>query len=950
MSFDTHRADIDPSSGLAAATYDVSGIRTVHSYDALGRLTLSMPETGQGAGTKITYWPATGVVPASVFLETVANGGAGSSLPPPAPPPPCSVGNDDEILADVTYSAVHVVEACETITSLANVSVQTGSTTTFRAGQSISFADGFSVESGATFTAEIDFDIFPPGPDPGPGTPGAYGSRYFVFDGLGRLARESRRMPGDTWAHRMTRYDARGHELFVSSWSPTAEAPYGTVFHQRDAFGRPTRIQAPDPRPEDVVINYTGTRVVKRFSAIATSLMEELFVSTEEIYDRFGRLWQIAEPSQANGDLTKTVYTRGASDRLLSVEMWEPGDVTPRQTRLFTYDPLGFLRWEQHPEIGNKKLDYGDYDARGNAGWGNARNSADGLRFVRDRAERIEDVWEQSGQQRLLKSSAYGVDNDLGQGDYRNGKLVSAVRNTYGSSASWSLGETYKYTGTGGRVSQRDLSVNGTPHFSQSATWHEFGRLATLEYPDCEPGAPCSGAGEPQNHVVSHSYDNESLTAVPGYASSISYHPSGMLAEIVHTNGVKDVWTADPYGLRRPARIEATPTSVRFFDTGPYAYDGSGNVWAMGDDTFTYDRVGRIVSATVGLQPFSYSYDAFGNRLDTETETLVINQSTNRYGANGDVEYDEWGRLTKWEKANSTSLFDYAELYEYDATGMVTRHESRSGQWTQQGGIPLDLAETFAYDASDDRLRHERRRPVAGSADHVEVTWRLRDFDGKVIREFKEVDTDVPPDGVADEWQWSKDTVWREGTLLAAEVAGEAFTRHYHTDHLGSLRLVTANGGEGIASFRLGPFGEEISSTGEEIRYTGHERDSLGMGNFGDLDYMHARFCSPVQGRFLTPDPKQRRSAAMRPQTWNRYAYARNNPMRFLDPNGLEEITFQLSTFINRATVLSPALPVGRIMRAAGGTKTFQQVTIETNRSIAGNNPIVRQSSFLGSS
>ena len=109
---------------------------------------------------------------------------------------------------------------------------------------------------------------------------------------------------------------------------------------------------------------------------------------------------------------------------------------------------------------------------------------------------------------------------------------------------------------------------------------------------------------------------------------------------------------------------------------------------------------------------------------------------------------------------------------------------------------------------------------------------------------------------------------------------------------------------------------------------------------------MHARYCSPTLGRFLSTDPKQRRSAAMKPQTWNRYAYARNNPVKFVDPNGLEEITYQLSAFINRATVIAPSF--SGIRRFAGGTKAFQQVTIETDRSIAGNNPIVRQSQFVG--
>ncbi|HEX8153563.1 MAG TPA: RHS repeat-associated core domain-containing protein, partial [Thermoanaerobaculia bacterium] len=53
------------------------------------------------------------------------------------------------------------------------------------------------------------------------------------------------------------------------------------------------------------------------------------------------------------------------------------------------------------------------------------------------------------------------------------------------------------------------------------------------------------------------------------------------------------------------------------------------------------------------------------------------------------------------------------------------------------------------------------------------------------------------------------------------------------------------------------------------------------------LDYMHARYYSPTLGRFLSVDPTLDVQTALRvPQTWNRYAYGRNNPTRFTDPDG----------------------------------------------------------------
>lgn len=73
------------------------------------------------------------------------------------------------------------------------------------------------------------------------------------------------------------------------------------------------------------------------------------------------------------------------------------------------------------------------------------------------------------------------------------------------------------------------------------------------------------------------------------------------------------------------------------------------------------------------------------------------------------------------------------------------------------------------------------------------------------------------------------------------------------------------------------------------MKFTGHERDLASPAGTGDdLDYMHARHCSPVTGRFLSLDP-QDSAKRSQPQSWNRYAYALNNPIRYVDPDGQTE-------------------------------------------------------------
>jgi len=63
-------------------------------------------------------------------------------------------------------------------------------------------------------------------------------------------------------------------------------------------------------------------------------------------------------------------------------------------------------------------------------------------------------------------------------------------------------------------------------------------------------------------------------------------------------------------------------------------------------------------------------------------------------------------------------------------------------------------------------------------------------------------------------------------------------------------------------------------------RSSGKERDAE-SGN----DYFGARYYASTMGRFMSPDAGP--YVPNDPQTWNRYAYGRNNPLKFVDPTGM---------------------------------------------------------------
>ena len=64
------------------------------------------------------------------------------------------------------------------------------------------------------------------------------------------------------------------------------------------------------------------------------------------------------------------------------------------------------------------------------------------------------------------------------------------------------------------------------------------------------------------------------------------------------------------------------------------------------------------------------------------------------------------------------------------------------------------------------------------------------------------------------------------------------------------------------------------------------EAESTGKCAVTGLDYFGARYFSGAQGRFTTPDKPFADQQPEDPQSWNLYAYVRNNPLRRIDVNG----------------------------------------------------------------
>ena len=273
----------------------------------------------------------------------------------------------------------------------------------------------------------------------------------------------------------------------------------------------------------------------------------------------------------------------------------------------------------------------------------------------------------------------------------------------------------------------------------------------------------------------------------------------------------------------------------------------------------------------------------------------------------------------------------------YDAVGNLTARLTGSGSDTYEYDALEMIAsrnfpeETFVYTADDERIQILRWQ----SSQPTDEEYTLRDLDGKVLTIYDlEVDSQ-------EHWSWRKDYVYRGASLLMsmAHQPWPNHRQHFSLDHLGSPRLVTVHNGNPLEDHHYLGFGRELGAFAGnenlEQRFTGHRRDHNAPGAADDLDYMHARYYSPWLNRFLSVDPVLGEVAS--PQSWNRYAYANNNPLRFIDPDGNDEAEANLAALgLIGSTMVAPQGPYPDESGSLGQPAVSDMGRAESNSQTAG--------------
>jgi len=267
--------------------------------------------------------------------------------------------------------------------------------------------------------------------------------------------------------------------------------------------------------------------------------------------------------------------------------------------------------------------------------------------------------------------------------------------------------------------------------------------------------------------------------------------------------------------------------------------------------------------------------------------------------------YDPLDRITEAKETNN-SIDTWIQQFGYDRYGNRTSFNQTIGS-TNINTTPAIDADTNRFD--DDDFIYDANGNVVGDIDPITSLGRTFTFNGDNKQ------TEVKRDGVTigryyydGEGRRIKKVTDTETTVFvyaAGQLIAEYSTAISQTpsvsyltnDHLGSPRIITNEYGQVNSRRDFMPFGEDIylnvggrtsglkyGASEDDVRqkFTGYQKDEE-----TGLDFAEARMYENLSGRFTAVDPLLASGKSTDPQTFNRYIYVSNNPLKYEDPSGM---------------------------------------------------------------
>ena len=372
---------------------------------------------------------------------------------------------------------------------------------------------------------------------------------------------------------------------------------------------------------------------------------------------------------------------------------------------------------------------------------------------------------------------------------------------------------------------------------------------------------------DPDGGVTHYTYDLASqltsITDPQNLTTRYTYDAAQRLTQMTLGNGIKTCYTYnDANALIKVEHRKSDDTLIHRFD---YVRDAVGNrtrlTEANGNYTdYTYDDVYQLRSemkkdtSDTEVSNYAYTYDKLGNRLtmtrDGQT-TRYTYDTSNRLLTAGTLgfEYDANGNMTR-RTDNTEPTNPLVTQYHYDYRNHLT-----------QITYPDGTKNYFQYGA--DGVRQSKRDATSAVQfiyDGLNVIQEVSNMTGQTAAEYLHGPLGVIKQRLGTQDQW------------------------YLLDGLGSTAALTDAKQNATDTYTYEGFGNKGTTTGTTVNpYKYVAGSGYYTDDESDLMLLTLRYYDAALGRFITRDP-----ASVGP---NLYAYASNNPLKYVDPIGLREMT-----------------------------------------------------------
>lgn len=390
------------------------------------------------------------------------------------------------------------------------------------------------------------------------------------------------------------------------------------------------------------------------------------------------------------------------------------------------------------------------------------------------------------------------------------------------------------------------------------------------------------------------------ILAGSSFSTSFTYDTFGRLSTRTHPSGIVETLGYNSYGYLLTISAGG---STRYTLTGMNAREqltgatyGSNLAATYGFDIYGYPNA---TSAT-GVQDYRYSFDAVTGNLNSRQNFLRSKSESFSYTDNGDnldrltsvtgpqnlsMTYAASGNILTKSDISSSNAFSYgASAGPYALTGVTsstgviptTNQTATYTSFEKVGTLTEGVyAASFIYNADNQRAKMD----VTQSGTNILTRWYsgssyMKETAGAVTKEYTYIGGDAY-------------------TAPVAAVTQGGTTTYYYLlrDYLGNITHQVNTSNVVVAEYNFDAWGRRRNPTDwsytvtnepalfADRGFTGHEYLS-----YFNLYNMNGRLYDPLVGRFLSADPYVQMPDGT--QSYNRYSYCLNNPLRYTDISG----------------------------------------------------------------